>query len=97
MLSLALMFVMLAGIANAGERQARPNSEASDTFSPAVNVEIVAQRPADESEIDDIPFNTIKIAEQAGYDLRGMLPAEEEISDIPFNTAEIARKHRKLR
>ncbi|HMM11505.1 MAG TPA: hypothetical protein PKE03_05370 [Bacteroidales bacterium] len=100
MLSLAMMFMMSAGSLSAGEHNNRTTAEsaAHSTYISSVSVmESMPERPAEEAEINDIPFNTIRIAEQVGYDLRGMLPTEEDIDDIPFNTTEVARRHSKLR
>lgn len=99
MLTLAMIFVMLSGNLSAGEHNTGLNPSAATVSykSTGYTIEALTERPAEEAEINDIPFNTIKIAEQAGYDLRNMLPKEEDINDIPFNTAEIARAHKKLR
>lgn len=96
MYSLALIFVMFAGSLSAGEFNSREiRNQASTGNYEKVMVEMLPERPAEEAEIDDIPFNTVRIAEQAGIDLRALLPAEDDINDIPFNTAEIARKYGK--
>lgn len=92
MLSLALLLMMLTSSLNAGEHNARVIPE-TDAYSKSFSlvVDALPERPAEEAEINDIPFNTTKIAELAGIDLRGMLKDEEYINDIPFNTAEVVR------
>ncbi len=94
MLSLAMFFVMLSASLNAGEHNTRVNPEA-DAYSKSLVIaaDAMPERPAEEAEINDIPFNTARIAEQAGIDLRGLLPEEDDINDIPFNTAEVVRNY----
>lgn len=99
MISLVMILMMLTGNLSEGEQNIRISPETVYEAQHPIKgaVRILPERMAEEDEISDIPFNTIRIAEQMGFDLRGMLPVEEDINDLPFNTAEIVRKHRKSR
>jgi hypothetical protein len=50
--------------------------------------------PVEEQYVNDIPFNTAKIAAEAQYQkalkVQFTVPEEQEVKDIPFDTEEIA-------
>jgi hypothetical protein len=53
--------------------------------------------PIEEQYVNDIPFNTAKIAAEAQYQkavqVQFTVPAEKDVDDIPFNTEKIAMNY----